>query len=371
VDMKTRTITLLSMLLISSCTRFQGRQKTADSELKAVQDTIFTEMFKRECCGFTGGDGTISILLPDGRIAWLFGDTFLGKVYPDRTRERTTPIFIRNSMVVQHGDSVVTLHQGTAEHPASFVIPPRDMTGGKKVSEDSVWFWPCDGFIENNKLKIFLSGMTQADTGMWGFRWLGIWLAVYSLPDIKEEKIISIPYGVENQVHYGNAILEEKDYTYVYGARESKPHAARFKTGDVESPWEFYTGTGWSSKAGTSRPMRGTNVSEQFSIFKITNKYVLITQTGFFLSPQIYSFISDSPYGPWKNKTLLYVTPLPEDNKNLFTYNAMAHPEFTDKGMLLISYNMNSNILADHFRDADIYRPRFIRVPLKLIYPTF
>jgi hypothetical protein len=64
------------------------------------------------------------------------------------------------------------------------------------------------------------------------------------------------------------------------------------------------------------------------------------------------------------------VTPLPEDNKNLFTYNAMAHPEFTENGMLLISYNMNSNNLGDHFRDADIYRPRFIRVPLKIIDPS-
>jgi hypothetical protein len=369
--MKTMTITLLSMLLISSCTSFQGRQKTAGTDLKTFQDSIFTKMFNRDCCGFTGGDGTISILLPDGRIAWLFGDTFFGKVYPDNTRERTTPIFIRNSMVVQDGDSVVTLHQGTPEHPVSFVVPPANMTGGKKVSEDSVWFWPCDGFIENNKLKIFLSGITQADTGMWGFRWLGTWLAVYTLPDIKEEKIIPIHYSVENQVHYGNAILEEKDYTYVYGARESKPHTARFKSGDVESPWEFYTGSGWSSEPKASVPMAGTNVSEQFSIFKISNKYILITQTGAFLSPEIYSFVSENPYGPWENKTLLYVTPIPEGNKNLFTYNAMAHPEFTDKGMLLISYNMNSNILADHFRDADIYRPRFIRVPLKTIDPSF
>jgi hypothetical protein len=369
--MKAKLIPILYVsFLISSCAGFQGRKKAATTDLQPVQDKVFTEMFNRNCCGYTGGDGTISVPLPDGRVVWLFGDTFYGKVYPDNSRERTKPVFIRNSVVVQDGDSVVTLYQGTPEHPASFAVPPAFMTGGKKVSEDSVWFWPCDGLVENNKLKIFLSGIIQADTGMWGFRWLGTWLSVYSLPDIKEEKIVPVPYSVENQVHYGNAILEEKDFTYVYGARESKPHVARFKAGDVEGPWEFYTGLVWSSKPVASVPMTGTDVSEQFNVLKIKNKYVLITQTGAFLSPEIYSFISENPYGPWRNKILLYVTPIPEGNKNLFTYNAMAHPEFTENGMLLISYNMNSNLLEDHFRDADIYRPRFIRVPVKMIDPS-
>jgi len=366
--MKTILITITYLLLfLSSCTGFQGRQKTGTTDLKPVQDTIFSEMFNRDCCGYTGGDGTISVLMPDGRTIWIFGDTFLGTVNPDNTRPKMTPIFIRNSVVVQDGDSVITLHQGTREHPVSFVIPPPEATGGLKVSEDSIWFWPCDGFFENNKFKLFLSGMMQGDTGMWGFRWTGTWLATYSLPGIKEEKIIPIPCSVENQVHYGNAILEEKDYTYVYGAKESKPHVARFKAGDVESPWEFYTSTGWSSDPAESVPMPDIEVSEQFSVIKIKNKYVLITQTGVFLSPGIYSFVSDKPYGSWNKKTLLYTTPIPESNKNLFTYNAMAHPQFMKDGKLLISYNTNSFILEDHFRDADIYRPRFIRVPLKMI----
>ena len=357
----------LILLTLISCSQFPGNKKISGDDLKVVQDTFFTEMFNRDCCGYTGGDGTFSVLLPDGRTIWIFGDTFLGNVYPDNTRERTIPIFIRNSVVVQDGDSVITLHQGTKEHPVSFVVPPPEITGNKKVSEDSVWFWPCDGFVENNRFKLFLSGIMRADTGMWGFRWTGTWLATYSLPDIKEEVIIPIPYSQKNQVHYGNAILEERDYTYVYGGKDSKPHVARFASGDVTGPWEFFTGTGWSSDPAMSVPMTDIDVSEQFSVIKIKNKYVIITQTGAFLSPKIYSFVSDKPYGTWSQKTLLYITPIPEGNKNLFTYNALAHPQFTKDGELLISYNMNSMLLEDHFRDADIYRPRFIRVPLKMI----
>jgi hypothetical protein len=360
------SLTLILPALIS-CSHLPGKKKISDDDLKVEQDTFFTEMFNRDCCGYTGGDGTFSVLLPDGRTVWIFGDTFLGKVYPDNTRERTTPIFIRNSIVVQDGDSVNTLHQGTAEHPASFVIPPSRLSQGQRLSEDSVWFWPCDGFVKDNKLKLFLSGLVKADTGMWGFRWTGTWLATYSLPEIKEEEIIPIPYSLKNQVHYGNAILEEHDYTYVYGAKESKPHVARFAAGNVTGPWEFFTGTGWSSDPAKSVPMSDADVSEQFSVIKIKNKYVLITQTGYFLSPEIYSFVSDKPYGSWSQKTFLYKTPIPQGNKNLFTYNALAHPQFTEDGKILISYNMNSMLLEDHFRDADIYRPRFIRVPMELI----
>jgi hypothetical protein len=326
-------------------------------------------MFNRDCCGFTGGDGTISILLPDGRTVWLFGDTFFGRVYADNSRERTVPIFIRNSLVIQDGDSVITLHQGTPENPVSFVVPPPEMTGGQKVSEDSVWFWPNNGFVEDDKLKLFLSGIIQADTGMWGFRWIGTWLASYSLPGIKEEEILPLSYSFENEVHYGIAILAEKDYTYVYGRKDGGPHVARFRTGDVKGPWSFYTGTGWSSDPVESVPMADFDVSEQFSVMKIKSTYVLISQTGAVLSPDIYSFTSDKPFTGWDRKTHLYTTPIPESNKNLFTYNAMAHPQFIKKGMLLISYNTNSFVLGDHFRDADIYRPRFIRVPIKQIIP--
>jgi hypothetical protein len=357
----------LILLTLISCNQFPGRKKISDDDLKVVQDNFFTEMFNRDCCGYTGGDGTISVLLPDGRTVWIFGDTFLGTVNPDNTRGKMTPIFIRNSLVIQNGDSIITMHQGTPEHPASFVIPPPEAPGGQRLSEDSVWFWPNNGFVENNRLKLFLSEIIQADTGMWGFRWTGTWLASYSLPDITEEEIIPVPYSLENQVHYGIAILEEKNYTYVYGRKDSKPHVARFAAGDVSGPWEFYTGTGWSSGPMASVPMSDIDVSEQFSVMKIKNKYILVTQTGYFLSPEIYSFTSDNPYSGWNQKTLLYITPIPEGNKNLFTYNAMAHPQFTKDGKLLISYNTNSIILEDHFRDADIYRPRFIRVPTEMI----
>ena len=46
---------------------------------------------------WTGGDGTTSVALPDGRVAWLFADTFLGTVNAGHTRSRNTPM-VNNTM---------------------------------------------------------------------------------------------------------------------------------------------------------------------------------------------------------------------------------------------------------------------------------
>lgn len=51
----------------------------------------------------------------------------------------------------------------------------------------------------------------------------------------------------------------------------------------------------------------------------------------------------------------------------MYTYNAMAHPQYDRDGMLLISYCVNSKRPRDIWEDASIYRPRFLRVPYDLI----
>ncbi|MCP4312767.1 MAG: DUF5005 domain-containing protein [Bacteroidetes bacterium] len=362
--------TIMAILAGSCSNSNSGNNKqTSDLEAFSTPDSTFSSLFIRSCCGFTGGDGTYSVLLPDGRTVWIFGDTFLGSVNPDLTRERQTPIFIRNSFVVQDGDSLTTLHQVRPPYDASMIIPPA-VEKDEALSEGDIWFWPGDGLIEEGKLKVFLSQFEQADTGMWGFHWQSTWLATFTLPEIEQESVIEIPYCQVMQVHYGHAILEEPDYTYVYGAHGGRPHAARYPSGDVSEAWEFFNGEEWTGDPAQSRPMGNMHASEQFTVLKIRDKYAYITQMDSF-STEICSFISETPYGPWNNQSLLYTTPIPGADTNLITYNAIAHPQFMNEEQILVSYNMNSFLLEDHFLNAGIYRPRFVWVPLKLMDPGF
>ena len=73
--------------------------------------------------------------------------------------------------------------------------------------------------------------------------------------------------------------------------------------------------------------------------------------------------ISDTPYGVFEDKTVIYVhdTCLTTVGNGNNTYNAKAHPALSGPDELIISYNVNGD---DCFRYADIYRPRFLRLAM-------
>lgn len=363
--MKYKLIILLLIPGLFSCK--MEKKETASGDSQAVTtDEYYTSLFDRTGDGFTGGDGTYSVKLPDGRTAWIFGDTFIGGVNPDNTRRKEVPIYIRNSVVIQDGDSLETLYSMYDGLKASFVKPPAVVFTVGAASEDSVWFWPGDAYIENGDFHLFLSEFTQVDTGMWDFRWENSWLAVYELPGFQQKSITLLPQGRKTGVHLGHAVMMNDQFTYVYGLKEGKPYVSRYPPGDFNGRWEYFDGSGWSQNPLDIKAMADFSGSEQFSVFKLKDLYILVTQMGGF-STEIGSFTSDSPWGPWQNKTVLYKTPVPDTTTNIFTYNALAHPDLIKDGKLLVSYNMNSMVLEDHFRNADIYRPRFIRVPLEMI----
>ncbi|MCF8302947.1 MAG: DUF5005 domain-containing protein [Bacteroidales bacterium] len=356
---------ILTAILIFSLTNIYGQSGNCEVSV----DHRFNEIFSRDCCGMTGADGTYSIMLPDNRSVWIFGDTFLGTVNPDSTREKRNPIFIRNSMAIQDGDSLETLYQVKDGWESSLVIPP-DATKGVKFSEDSLWYWPGDGFIEDGKLKVFMSAFYQAHEGGWGFRWVRTDLAVFSLPEVELEEIIHVPFAEGRKIHFGHAVCDKAEkYTYIYGlGADKKPYVARAPKGNIMEPWGFYTGKGWSKDVETAIPMMDINGSEQFSVFKLKDKFVYLSQIGGFDDNTIITYTSNKPYAGWENRQNLYQPPVPGNDKNLFAYNALAHPQFINKNNeLLISYNVNSFKLEDLFEDATIYRPRFIRVPVKMI----
>jgi len=350
-------------VIMASCTNTVNTQSSVHSDSTYV-DQYFTNFFARDCCGVTGADGLYSVPLPDGRVVWIFGDSFLGTVNPDGSREKRSPVFIRNAMAVQDGDSLRSLYNVIDGWESSLVIPP-DAVKGTEFSEDSLWYWPGDGFVENDKLKVFMTGFYQADTGNWGFRWTNANIATFNLPDLKLESIDHFDYPGEVEIHWGHAICDDDpDYTYIYGAGDKYPYVARAPKGDILANWEFYTGENWVTDSRLAKPMTDFKGSEQFSVIKINGKYVLLTQSGDFLASSLYSVTSDQPYAGWSNKKELWKLQPLVPAKDLFAYNPVAHPQFTENNELLVSYCVNSFNLDDLFTDASKYRPVFIRVPI-------
>jgi hypothetical protein len=84
--------------------------------------------------GWTGADSTYSTPLPDGRRLWIYSDTFLGPVNPDLSRPIDTP-FLRNSMIVQDGARLETVHGGTTSEPTTLLAPASGTTGTGSAPE--------------------------------------------------------------------------------------------------------------------------------------------------------------------------------------------------------------------------------------------
>ena len=324
---------------------------------RPAPDRFYNDLFTRHDGGWTGGDGTRSVALPDGRFLWLFGDTFLGTVLPNRSRPRAAPM-VRNTFVVQSGDTLVTLHGGTADSPRAFVTP----------QERGSWYWPTDGLVEGNRLLVFLPRFTATGPGMWDWRWNGTDIGSFSLPELRLEKITAAV--AVNQVIYGAALFKDADTTYIYGVEDLQSakhvHIARAGLGRLDDAWEYWNGEGWTGDPLASKRLF-SGAALQFSVIKAGDRYVLITSDN--RNPfdsAIVAYVSPSPIGPWSLSSLLYRPP--EAKGDIVAYNALAHPRLSPQGRLLLSYNINH--IRDPkavYRNADDYRPRFILVDLKAL----
>ena len=319
-----------------------------DSTVTVELSTYYNNLFTRFGDGWTGADGTLSILLPDKRRLWIFGDTFLGTVSADRSRSGGR--MYNNSLMIQNGSEMKTIIGGNGTITEAFARPP----------ESDWWYWPAHGQVNKDTLELLFFAMKKNGTGAWAFEYAAVDLIKYTLPDLKK---VSWERKINNmKINYGTSVLIDNDYIYLYGSEKigfSKLfHVARCPKGSLSQTWSYYTQNGWSndiSQAKGSLP----DLSDQYSVIKRGNIYYLISQGNLF-SKQITRYTSSSPTGPFQKPLILYCTP--ERMESIYTYNAFVHEETGDPNTLLISYNINSFNFADVFKNADNYRPKFITV---------
>jgi hypothetical protein len=346
----------------------------------SYKDAEFTEYFRRTS-GWTASDGVISVPLPSGKTIWLMGDSYIDNFNPGDT---TIPCLfqVRNSMLVQN-----------ILEPSEFVtILDNAQTGVnrtpvKVAANDNTYFWPGHGYAKGDTAIVFWQRYSGAN-----FTHQANFVAKIYTPDfadassIKELKQLPIPAELE----FGTSVVVDsaQNFIYLYGFKKDwiifRPLIARYPINqDVFGDWEFFNGSAWVDDATTSAQIMATTndyVSPSFSVIKLQGKYYMISQDiGFLtcgLGRAIYSWESNNPEGPFTNKKLLYTIEDKYRGEYMITYNATAHPEFIRNNELLISYNVNgacTKYCEDPFANrynADLYRPKFIRVPLDYIDPN-
>lgn len=345
---------LVSILLVPvACTRIP-EAAPPPLTLQAIPDADFNRRFTRFGNGWTGGDGTLSIGLPDGRTLWLFGDTFLGHVRADSSRPLDSPL-IRNCLVIQDAGKLVSRYGGTTRDPVAFLVP----------DDPDAWYWPGDGMVSENRLWIFFHRFRQVTPGMWGWGWDGTVLATLRLPDLVLERVTAV--ADDHGVAYGAALLEMDSWVYVFGTEQrgviKHLHVARARQNDLEGAWDYWTGRGWSAEARASRAILD-GVSSQFGVVDLKKGLGLVTMDERQpFSDRVVVYFADTPTGPWQGPVEFYQAP--EADTAVVAYNPFVHPQFSTRNGHLISYNINHVHDPDTLYDnAGLYRPRFIRIDL-------
>src|SRR5690606_19889031 len=170
-----------------------------------------------------------------------------------------------------------------------------------------------------------------------------------------------------------NVPQNDEQYIYVYGYKDMKSGTKDLVVSRVPreeirqfDKWEFWDGTKWS-KDILDAAVLVEGVSPELSVDYIQSgpfkdQYVLVYEKDT-LSGYIAVSTTDRPEGPFSKSKIIHFVPEAEKNeKSIITYNAKAHPYLSKEGELLISYNVNTTNPSGNIADADIYRPRWIRI---------
>ncbi|MFI6488472.1 DUF4185 domain-containing protein [Streptomyces sp. NPDC050564] len=336
---------------------------------------------------WTGGDGTHSVRLPDGRVLWLFSDTYLGLVHgpPNPVGESyawrdTSAPLVRNSAVVMSRDGRLR-----TTLPAPVFPDPGPQQ----------WRWPVAARVEprspdssENVVRVLLWTRTTGQAP-----WIygvptSTEVATLSLPDLRLEGITtvldqrSVP-DASQRVLFGTSTLDAGDWTYVFGGDDgqaasrpaSKAYVARVPRGRLAEPgaWEYWDGSGWTVRARPA-PVLGdgqrTGVGSAFTVVRDGGTYVLFTMaTGTAGLTTITSYWACSPTGPWHGPTRSFSPSLPRGD--VAAYNPQAHPELSDGDRIVLSYDVNwldatgAAAQANLSRNVSLYRPRFVTLRLR------
>jgi len=341
-------------------------------------------LFDRES-GWTGGDGIYSIPL-DGTDApagfrrtstlFLFSDTFLGDVNPDGTRAPGTRLVNNTVGLAPPGPpdpSALHFFWGfDAQGEPQAVFVPEVPSAGP-----GDFYWLKDGIHLNGRTWIFAARFSPQIRRQGVTR---IEIPAGDLPPFPNAVQVEVPLALPPANGLGAVVFPSclmpntasagapfpDGYVYAYGTREDpskKLLVARVAEADFEdmSAWRFWDGAAWVPDLAAAAPV-AQRLSNENSVTPLPDGRFLLVFQRDSLSPRVEAAVADAPTGPWPETRTIYWAPEALGDPDVYPYNAKTHPHLSRPGELLISYNVNTLDFLDHFADADLYRPRFLKL---------
>jgi hypothetical protein len=347
--------------------------------------------------GWLGGDGIFALTTrgseksgasaDDTTVIW-FSDTILGEIIGDSLGKGMK--MINNSIAVLNKgeaiDSVKFIWDRTKDGAAASVFIPKTPATGK---DDYLWLG--DGFVNhkmNNEINIFGYRIrNEKTTGTFGFRETGnvlITVPANARPPFKNYKQADIPFflnkNLDSTGSFGAGVLvntkeagatNADGYVYIYGVRRKNKEVmvARTLPDNIVNfrEWTFWDGKTWSNDPANVAAI-ADHASNELSVTELEDgRYIMVFQIDG-MGTGIGVRLGTSPAGPFGQIIRIYdVAGDLEKDKDIFSYNAKAHPVLSRPGELLISYNVNSFDFANDIKTLPhLYHPRFLRLKYDL-----
>lgn len=342
--------------------------------------------------GWFGGDGLFMIDLSGSEkyninqpnILMWFSDSMFGNVSGTTI---SNAVMTNNSVALLQGNSpdsaALRFYADLSESnkPKTVFIP--DNANGD-------YYWLGDGFVNTqrkNDIYLFAYRMRTVSQEAFGFKAVGNEMLVIpsheKLP-FKNYRRIKIPFfynesSVNANVAFGNAIfVNRKDageefgdgFVYIYGSKEPNKatYVARVLPEHIENleKWRFWNGQKFTKNLNEMHPIFDFGANEMSVSSLPDGRLIFIYQSS--LNGDILYRLSNSPAGPVDEPISIFESKIKlNNNPNLFTYNAKAHPVISSSGELIISFHVNSfKFFEDLNKNPNLYTPRFIKLKYSL-----
>ena len=373
--------------------------------IAAHRESAWEAVFSRTQ-GWNGGDVAGTVDLGDGRVVWLFGDTFVGPLADGKRLPGT--VMINNSLAVHAWNPAsprpptpdaieFVFGKPDAEGKPTAVfapqrVPPNELDNQLDAMRQ---FWPSGGgvVVETAGKRQLIVGLfvirKTKEQGAFAFRRVGNAFGI--IDDVRHSpaewrgRVVDIPHAVGDQAQtegvaslsWGEQFLRipnDQANVYVFGVRAPlrgprELVAARVPADSIEAfeKWRFYTSDGhWSGLAAEAGAIL-KDIAPEFSLerldFDAFHGYLLV-QNEPLLGAGIRVLTAEEPFGPWSTPRAVFRPMLPPNDRDLFSYAAKGHLLLSCRGELLISYIVSAHDFWRLFRQAELYRPRFVSVPL-------
>jgi hypothetical protein len=350
-----------------------GGQQAATAAGRTIELWPAADHLFRQDARWQGADDAYSVDLGNGRVVWLFADTFVSD--PPQHRRPLFPT-ARNT---------VGLMTGTDPTTATMTFHWRTTAGGQPASffpeDGDTWFWPGDGerLGAGGPLLLFLMRVARDPAGPPGFdfRVVGWQAVLVPNPDDDPDAWVLEPLASPQnpwRIIVGSAtVLVQDGWLYAFSVREPSHdvHLVRWRLddalqGDLGSPeWWFGSKHGFVPQASLTEPPRPLfhNGQVEFTVHETPSGRFVLVQTVGFGPATVGVRTAPALTGPWSGVRSVW-TPPEASMKGALIYAAKAHPELDAGGRLAVTYIPSNLDIGTVSKNNALYYPHFVRFPL-------